>query len=239
PPVVLSRTLRTTGIGESALAALLAEDAQGLPGLPLAYNPKWQGTDLRFTARGLSRMAAERVLDEAVAKLYVRARRYIYGEEEADLAATVLDLARSRGMHIATAESCTGGLLGGRITAIPGSSDVYLGGVVAYEDDVKTRLLGVQVNTLREHGSVSEAVALEMAKGVRARIGGDLGVGITGTAGPGGGTAAKPVGLVWIAVSGDGPDRTFGRVYSGDREEIRLRATQSALDMIRRSLQRE
>ena len=234
--VVLSRTLRTTGIGESALAELLGTDVREVAGASLAYNPKWQGTDLRLTIRGLPLEDAGRALDAASAYIYARAARYIYGQGDADLAAVVLGVARERGLHIATAESCTGGLLGARITAIPGSSDVYAGGVVAYANDVKEHLLDVAAETLRAHGAVSEAAAAEMAAGIQSRIGSEIGVGITGVAGPGGGTPEKPVGLVWIAARLRDGQRTHGRVYVGDREEIRLRATQAALEMIRRMI---
>lgn len=142
----------------------------------------------------------------------------------------------NRELTIATAESCTGGLLGARVTAIPGSSDVYVGGVVAYDNSVKTKLLGVRDASLSEHGAVSEQVAREMAEGCARALGTRVGMAITGIAGPGGGTAEKPVGTVWIAVAGAGDTRTLGRVYVGDREEIRLRATQASLDQLRRAL---
>jgi nicotinamide-nucleotide amidase len=237
PPVVLSRTLRTTGIGESALAELLGEYGRGFPGLRLAFNPKWAGTDLRLTSAGRPLAEARRVLDEAAAKLYDRAGRHIYGEDDADLAAVVLGIACARWLTIAVAESCTGGLLGARLTAIAGSSDVMLGGVIAYHNDVKVRTLGVRPETLAEHGAVSEPVAAQMAAAARAVTASDIGVAITGIAGPEGGTPEKPVGLVWIAVQIGETTRTHGRVYVGDREEIRLRASQAALDLIRRMLQ--
>ena len=234
--VVRSRTLRTTGIGESALAERLGDLTRAVDGLPIAYNPKWQGTDIRVTVTGLPPDDADARLSAAVDRLLERCGAFVYGEDDADLAAVVIDLVRSRGWRVATAESCTGGLLGARITAIPGSSDVYLGGIVAYDNVVKARELGVPDDALREHGAVSEAVARAMAEGVSARFGAEIGVGITGVAGPGGGTPEKPVGLVWIAARIDGTTTATGRTYVGDREEVRLRATQAALDMIRRAL---
>ena len=234
--VVRSRTLRTTGIGESALAEKLAEHARGFAGMPLAYNPRWQGTDLRLTMKGLPPAESDARLSAAVGRLLEKCGAYVYGEDDADLAAVVIDLVRSRGGRLATAESCTGGLLGARITAIPGSSDIYAGGVVAYANDVKVRELGVPDESLRTHGAVSETVARAMVDGVCARFGTDLGIAITGIAGPGGGTADKPVGLVWIAVAIDGAVQTLGREFVGDREEVRLRATQAALDLVRRAL---
>ena len=236
PPVVLSRTLRTTGIGESALAELLGDHAREVEGLSVAYLPGWQGTDLRLTARGISESRARALLDAAAAKLYTRAGRHVYAEDDTDLAEVVLALCRERSLHIATAESCTGGMLGARLTAIPGSSDVYRGGVVAYENDVKLELLDVDEEVLRRSGAVSEEVAAAMARGVCLRLGSEIGIGITGIAGPRGGSAEKPVGTVWIAVDLDNTLRTHGRVFIGDREEVRRRACQAALDMVRRGL---
>ncbi len=231
--VVRSRTLRTTGIGESALAEALGDLAKGFAGLPLAYNPKWQGTDLRLTVAGCSPAEADARLDEAAGRLLELCGRYVYGEGEDDLAAVVLESLRRRGSRLATAESCTGGLLGARITAIPGSSDVYAGGIVAYENTVKIRDLGVPDELIASQGAVSEAVARAMAEGVCRRFGTEVGVSITGVAGPGGGTEEKPVGTVWIAVVLNGEVTALGRKFVGDREEIRLRATQGALDLIR------
>jgi nicotinamide-nucleotide amidase len=132
PVVVASRTLRTIGIGESALADLLGPLAKGPPGLPLAYLPSVEGTDLRLTTRDSSASEAERRLDAGAAELRAVLGAYVYGEEKADLAGVVLDLLRARGLKIAVAESCTGGMLGARITAVAGSSDTMLGGVIAY-----------------------------------------------------------------------------------------------------------
>jgi nicotinamide-nucleotide amidase len=134
------------------------------------------------------------------------------------------------------AESCTGGLLAARLTSIAGSSDVVLGGVVAYSNAVKESLVGVASGTLERHGAVSEAVARAMAGGIRARLGASIGVGITGVAGPGGGTPEKPVGLVWIAVDFGASQRAYGGRFVGDRAEIRFRASQAALDLIRRGV---
>jgi nicotinamide-nucleotide amidase len=236
PTVVASRTLRTIGIGESALADLLGPLAKGPKGLPLAYLPHVAGTDLRLTTRGESIAEAERALDAGAAELRAVLGAYVYGEGKADLAGVVLDLLRSRGMKIAVAESCTGGLLGARLTAIAGASDVVLGGVIAYADGVKERHLGVRTETLKEHGAVSEETAREMAVGVSARFGSEVGVSVTGIAGPGGGTAEKPVGTVCMAVSGAGVLRSTRVQMLGDRDEIRRRSAQAALSLVRRAL---
>ncbi len=159
PPVVMSRTVRTTGIGESALAELLGELGKGVDGLPLAFLPAWPGVDLRLTSVGRRAPVAEAGLTAAASKLRAAAARYVYGVDDTDLAAVVLQMCRERKLQIAVAESCTGGLIGGRLTAIPGSSEVFVGGVISYSDVVKQEKLGVRVDTLRAHGAVSEPVA--------------------------------------------------------------------------------
>lgn len=236
PVVVASRTLRTIGIGESALADLLGPLAKGPKGLPLAYLPSVEGTDLRLTTRDASAADAERRLEVGAAELRAVLGAYVYGEGKADLAAVVIDLLRNAGMEIAVAESCTGGMLGARITAIPGSSDVMLGGVIAYADAVKKAELGVKPETLSAHGAVSEETAREMAYGVCVRFGAQVGVSITGIAGPGGGTAEKPVGTVCMAVAVGGALRSTRVQMLGDRDEIRRRSAQAALNLVRRIL---
>jgi nicotinamide-nucleotide amidase len=234
--VVRSRTLRCMGISESHLADLLGDRARTVRGLPVAYLPSIAGIDLRLTTRGMSSADAAALLDAAIDELRPIIGEHAYGEDEADLAQVVLERSRQRGFRIAVAESCTGGMLGARLTAIPGSSDVFVGGVIAYDDDVKTSLLGVDPATIRGHGAVSEATAREMAAGVRARLGTQVGIAVTGIAGPNGGTPEKPVGLVWVAGDVDGQVRASQRVYPGNREEIRQRASQGALDLVRRML---
>ena len=234
--VVRSRTIRTTGIAESKLAEMLGPLASGVDGLSLAYLPGQEGVDLRLTSRDRSAAEADDALDNAAEQLRQFISRYAYGEDGTDLAATVLERCEARTLHVAVAESCTGGLLGARLTAIPGSSSVVLGGVIAYSNEVKRRLLGVRQETLDAHGAVSEQVATEMAAGVRRLVGADVGMAITGVAGPGGGTTDKPVGLVWIGVDVQGTVRTHGSRLIGDRAEIRFRSTQAALDILRRML---
>lgn len=234
-PVIKSRTLRTTGIAESALADLLGPLAQGVDGMGLAFLPSVDSVDLRITARGVPLVEADEMLDRAALKLRNSAGRYVYGEEGADLAELVLSASRRMGIKIAVAESCTGGMLGARLTAVPGSSDVFLGGVIAYDNAVKREVLGVSDHDLEEFGAVSEEVAAAMASSVKRMLKADIGIGITGVAGPGGGTAAKPVGMVWVAIDGAEKQARCLRLF-GTREEIRQRASQAALDMIRHLL---
>jgi nicotinamide-nucleotide amidase len=238
--VVLSGTLRTTGIAESAISELLGPNFLGETGtelgsLPLAYLPGVAGVDIRVTVKGMPRSRAEKLIQQAIMKLRSRVSAYAYGEDDTDLATVVLEQLRSLGLKLAIAESCTGGMLGERITSIPGSSDVFLGGVIAYHNDVKRNALGVRTEDIERFGAVSEEVALQMASGIRERMGADVGIAVTGIAGPGGGTPEKPVGLVWIAVHGSAVRARRFHVV-GDRAEIRQRAAQAALEMVRRAL---
>jgi PncC family amidohydrolase len=141
-------------------------------------------------------------------------------------------LISGRGLTLAIAESCTGGLLGHRLTNVPGSSDYFLGGIVAYSYDAKERLLGVQHNTLYDHGAVSEETALEMAHGARRALGSDIGVSVTGIAGPGGGMPGKPVGLTWIGLSARDTELAKQFVWSSDREGNKALSAEAALEMI-------
>ena len=234
--VVMSWTLRTTGIAESALADLLGDLGRSVNGLSPAFLPSVEGVDIRLTSRDLPRSEALGRLEDAVSKLREVIGQHVYGEGAIDLAAVVLDMCRAEGIRIAVAESCTGGLLGARITAIPGSSDVFIGGALAYDNSTKIELLGVEPLEIETHGAVSEAVAVAMARGVRRRLSADLGISITGIAGPGGGTPDKPVGTVWIALDGRVTGARGMRLI-GDRAEIRQRSAQAALDFVRRQLQ--
>ncbi len=234
--VVRARTLRTTGIAESALADALGEHAKDPLGVRLAYLPGWEGVDLRLMVSDVGAEQAGTMLAAAEAALRAKVGRWIYGTEEEELTVLILAALRARGMRIAVAESCTGGMLGMRLTAVPGSSDVVQGGTIAYDNAVKVRELGVQEATLVAHGAVSEETAREMASGVRARFGVDVGVSITGVAGPGGGTPEKPVGTFCVAVDLRGEVRSVRTSGVGDRHEIRQRATQAALNLVRRAL---
>ena len=234
--VVRSRTLRTTGIGESNIAELVKALPDGVGDVALAYLPNADGTDLRLTVRGATLDAADVRLAEGAARLRTVIGEYQYGEDGEDLAAVVLELCLAHGLTIAVAESCTGGLLGARLTAIPGSSRAVRGGVIAYHDEVKTGLLGVPAALIGQHGAVSEPVVRAMATGARAAAGADAAFGITGIAGPGGGTPDKPVGTVWVSLDVRGEVEARQLRLIGDRAEIRVRATQAALEMLRRRL---
>jgi nicotinamide-nucleotide amidase len=234
--VLRSRSVRTTSIAESTLAEKLGPLRREVEGLPLAFLPGHDGVDLRVTARGFAADDAAQRLDAAVQQIQDAVGIHAYATDGQSMASVVLDLCAARGETIAVAESCTGGLLGARLTEIPGSSRVVLGGVIAYANAVKEQELGVSAEDLAEHGAVSEVVAVQMARGVRGMTGATIGVGITGVAGPDGGTPEKPVGTVWIAIDVRGETTARVAIYIGDRAEIRHRATQAAMDLIRRAL---
>jgi nicotinamide-nucleotide amidase len=191
--------------------------------------------ELHLQAAGTDAALLDRRLDEGRAALAAALGSVVFSDDGRSLEAVVGDLLRARGLRLAVAESCTGGLVLGRLTDVPGSSAWVAGGVVAYANDVKTGVLGVPAGVIADHGAVSEPVAVAMAHGVRARLGADIAVSVTGIAGPGGGSAAKPVGTVVIAVSAAKTDvRTFS--FTGDREMVRRHSSAAALDMVRRAL---
>lgn len=234
--VIRSVTVRTTGIAESQLPDLLGDLASGVDGMPLAYLPSTSGVDLRLTVRGFAPDAADALLARGSTALRARLGQYAYGDGEADLADVVIAALRARNVKLAVAESCTGGMLGMRLTSVPGASAVFMGGVIAYDDSVKQRELGVAAADLKANGAVSEVVAVAMARATRVRFATDIGVAITGIAGPSGGTAEKPVGTVWVAMADADAATTRTARLPGDRQEIRIRATQIALDVVRRKL---
>lgn len=235
--VVRSRVVRTTGIPESTLAERLGDVESAIAPLTLAYLPGETGVDLRLTAWGLEAAEADLRLGAAADLLRARAGKCVYGEGDADLAALVLEAARTRGLRLAVAESCTGGLLAKRLTDTPGSSDVVVGGVVAYDNAVKTALLDVPAEMIARHGAVSEEVAGAMARGAIARFGVGLSAAVTGIAGPSGGTPEKPVGTVWLATAfGDRVEATR-ILLPGPRDNIRARSAQAALFLLLRRLQ--
>jgi nicotinamide-nucleotide amidase len=234
--VVASRTVRTAGVPESTLAERLDGVEPEIAPVSLAYLPATTGVDLRLTAWNMPPAEADGRLERAVRALYLRLGEWIYGEEATDLAEVVLARARELRLRLATAESCTGGGLAARLTEIPGSSDVLVGGVIAYHNRVKEGPLGVPAALLAEHGAVSEPVARAMAEGVARLLGTELAVAITGIAGPGGETPEKPVGLVYLATAIHGVVTASRHVFPGTRTEVRTRAVQASLVRLLRGL---
>jgi nicotinamide-nucleotide amidase len=229
PPERLS--LRLFGVSESAVARALEEaggDGDGVEATICAREFEIH-VDL-VAAPGAGERAAA-LSDRLAAEL----GEYLYARDgDGPVAALVLAACRARGLTLATAESCTGGLVAARLTAVPGSSDVFLGAIVSYANDVKVGELGVPEDVLARFGAVSAETAEAMARGVRARLGADVGVSVTGVAGPDGGTPEKPVGLVYLHASAADGDLAASFSLGGDRETVRARATASALHLARR-----
>jgi nicotinamide-nucleotide amidase len=192
--------------------------------------------ELHLSARAASRGEADAALDAAVDQVANILGLDLYSRDGQALEEVLGRLLVERGLHIALAESCTGGLLTSRLTDVPGSSRYVEQGVIAYANDAKTALLGVPKEMIEEHGAVSEAVAIAMAKGIRSSAGVAIGVGVTGIAGPGGGTPDKPVGSVAIAAVTPGGTRSRLFRFIGEREQIKFQASQAAMDMVRRML---
>ena len=228
------RSLRFFGVGESSVAQALAEAGGDGGGVEATICAR----DFEIHIDLVVEPGADARADELEAALLLPIERWLFSRDERPIEEHVLALCRARGLSLATAESCTGGMVSARLTSIPGSSDVFLGGVVAYADDVKRAELDVPAEILEAHGAVSAEAAEAMAHGARERLGADVAVAVTGIAGPGGGTAEKPVGLVYLHA--EGPDGGAGREFSfpGDRDSIRARSTVGALHLVRRLLTR-
>jgi nicotinamide-nucleotide amidase len=226
--------LRFFGASESAVAQALAEAGGDGDGVEATICAR----DFEIHIDLVVEPGAEERGDTLAAALRAPLVQYLFAEDERSIAEIVLGLCRERGYTLATAESCTGGLVAARLSDVAGASDVLAGGVVSYSNDVKTTELGVPEELIAAHGAVSAEVAEAMAAGVRERLGVHVGIAVTGVAGPGGGTPEKPVGLVHLHV--ETPEREQGANFSlpGDRATVRTRATVSALHLARRVLTR-
>lgn len=229
PRRVSRRVVRTTGIPESALAERIEERLPEGASVNLAYRPSVRGVELVVSATG---EGADQRVEEALESIADVLEPFRYEAGSGDLAESVLDGLRARGWRIGVAESCTGGLLAARLTGCSGSSDVFRGGVVAYSNDSKAELLGVPPALIEEHGAVSGQVAESMAEGSARRLGTEVAVGITGIAGPSGGSEGKPVGTVWFGFRVPGRGWTECHRFPGDRSEVRIRAVQHALHRV-------
>jgi nicotinamide-nucleotide amidase len=226
------RLLRFFGASESAVAKALADaggDGNGVEATICAR-------DFEIHVDLIVDPGSEQRADELSQALTTPIERYLFSRDGRPVEELVLDACRERGLTLATAESCTGGLVAQRLTSVPGASDVFLGAVVAYADEVKARELGVPEATLAQHGAVSAETATAMAAGARERLGADVAVSVTGVAGPGGGTEEKPVGLVFIHAQAPDGERALEFHFGCDRESIRRRAAATALHLVRRLL---
>jgi nicotinamide-nucleotide amidase len=223
------RVLRLFGVSESAVARALEEAGGDGAGVEATICAR----DFEIHVDLVVEPGAEDWAGTLETALAERLERWLFARDERGVEELVLSLAAARGLGLATAESCTGGMVAARLTDVPGSSESFVGGIVAYSDDVKRSELGVPEELLAAHGAVSAEVAAAMAEGARRVLGADVAVAVTGVAGPGGGTPEKPVGRVHIHAAG--PDGSLARVLDlpGEREQVRVRATVTALHLLR------
>lgn len=228
--------LRTTGIFESKLSELIADNLKIEEGVRLAYLPSYGGVDLRVLATADTPDEAAEKARRLVAHLERTGGKYIYGRDNDTLEGVVGQLLRDNDKTLAVAESCTAGQLGSLITSVSGSSDYFLGGLIAYHNDVKTDRLDVSTDVLEAHGAVSEECATAMAAGCRKLFGCDYALSITGIAGPGGGTDEKPVGTTWIGLASAHTRKARCFNFGKRRDINRARASYAALEMLRREI---
>jgi len=219
--------MRTTGIMESVLYEKVQGILDNYPQISVAFLPRFTGVDIRLTTSDKNTL--NRLVDEISPVI----QKYHFGGEGVELEDVVGRLLIKNRKTIATAESCTGGLIGDRLTNISGSSLYYKGGIVAYSNSVKEKTIGVKKETLDSAGSVSEETALEMARGIRNKLNADIGLSTTGIAGPKGGTKEKPVGLVYIAISYDRGEKVYRFTFTPYRKTNKLMTSQAALNITR------
>ncbi|HMB29540.1 MAG TPA: competence/damage-inducible protein A [Blastocatellia bacterium] len=234
--LIVRRTLSIFGLTESATDELAAPIYTKYRNPSTTILFKDGQIELHLTAQARGASESVKLLDELAGRLDEVLGEYIFSRNNETLEEVVGQSLKMRGYTLATAESCTGGLLAGRITDVPGSSEYFLEGVVSYSNQAKIDLLGVRKKLIETHGAVSEEVAGAMAAGIRKRAGSTFGIGVTGVAGPGGGSPEKPVGLVYIALADGSQTTTRKFIFPGDRQFIRTLSVNAALDMLRRRI---
>ncbi len=234
--VLLQKTLLTTGIGESSLFEMFGDVNKLIGSNKLAFLPSATGVRLRMNVTGSDEESARSKLESMERRIREIAGDYIFGENDDTLEAVIGKLLSKNGKTLSVAESCTGGKISSRIVSVAGSSDYYLGGICAYSNQEKVRLLNVNEEDIRKFGAVSSEVAVQMAAGIRQSTGSDYALSTTGIAGPGGATKDKPVGLVWIGFSSAQKSYAL-EFHFGNRRDINIdRASQRALEIMRREL---
>jgi nicotinamide-nucleotide amidase len=238
---LVRRVLRVAGRIEShvdeALHPLYRAWELATPPIAATILAAFGSIELHLSTRASTRESGLAILETAVAQAVAVLGLDVYSTDGRSLEAVVGDLLVERGLHIGVAESCTGGLIVSRLTDVAGSSRYVDQAIVAYANEAKTELLGVSPDLIRDHGAVSEPVALAMADGIRALARAGVGIGVTGIAGPSGGTAEKPVGTVVIAVVTNDERRVRTLRFFGERDQVKFQASQAALDTVRRMLQ--
>ena len=238
---IYHKSVMTFGIAESALSEMISDWEDNLPeDMHLAYLPNpLTGVRLRLSIYGGDRLAQETRINERLYALKEILGDQMYSNEDDTLEKCIGKLLQGTGKTVSTAESCTGGSIAAMLTSVAGSSEYFLGSIVSYANSVKSGVLGVDANIIAEHGAVSSECVAAMAEGVRKLTGSDFSVATSGIAGPGGGSDAKPVGLVWIGVSSQKSTETFSMVFKGDRKRNIDRFAANALNILRKKLVNE
>lgn len=234
--VIHSKTLRLVGIPEANVEELLGEYFKEQNNPTIAPYAKFGEVHLRITAKAASISEAKDMIEPVENHVKKYLGEYIYGSDEDTLEEIVARLLRENRVRLAIAESCTGGLLSHRLTNVPGSSDYFIAGLITYANEAKQELLNVPLETIKQYGAVSKETAIAMAEGLLANYDIDMALAITGIAGPTGGTEEKPVGTVHIAIANKDRTEVYSKSFSGNRETIKFRSTQAALDELRRWL---
>jgi len=232
--VIISKVLRTIGLGESTMEERIRDYILAQNNPTIALLARSGEIHVRMTAKSYSEVAAKMLIDELELKIRERIEDHIFGIDEQSLEQIVGEMLATRKLSISLAESCTGGAVTARLTDVPGSSVYLTGSIVAYHNRIKTSFVGVSEEMLNHYGAVSPDTALAMAKGIRGLFGSDIGIGITGIAGPGGGTDEKPVGLVYIAIDGPTGNIVEEQRFTGQRIAIKTRTVNATLELLRR-----
>lgn len=233
---LVSKVLRIVGIGEGHMAEKIDDIIEAQTNPTVAPYAKDGEVTIRITAKVMDKSEAEALISQTEQQIRTRLGDDVYGSGDTTLEEVIGKLLISKELTISTAESCTGGLLAGRLINYPGISSVFMDGVVSYSNDAKIKRLGVRSSTLEQYGAVSKEVAAEMAQGIAKTSGSKIGISTTGIAGPTGGSAEKPVGLVYVGLYAAGETKTKKLNLWGDRREIRDRAVNEALDFLRREI---
>lgn len=237
PEGIYSKMVKICGFGESKVESMITDIMESQTNPTIAPYAKTGEVHLRITAKAINEETADEMMEPMMEELYRRFGSQIFTTEEAvTLEETVVELLKEKGKTVTTAESCTGGLVAGRLLNVPGASSVYMEGYITYSNEAKEKLLGVSHSTLEQYGAVSKETACEMAEGAAKAAGADLAISVTGIAGPDGGTKEKPVGLVYVGCYADGEARAYEFHFTGNRAKNRESTVAKALTILREAL---
>lgn len=237
PEGIYSKMVKICGFGESKVESMITDILESQTNPTIAPYAKTGEVHLRITAKAINEETADEMMEPMMEELYRRFGSQIFTTEEAvTLEETVVELLKEKGKTVTTAESCTGGLVAGRLLNVPGASSVYMEGYITYSNEAKEKLLGVSHSTLEQYGAVSKETACEMAEGAAKAAGADLAISVTGIAGPDGGTKEKPVGLVYVGCYADGEARAYEFHFIGNRAKNRESTVAKALTILREAL---